>query len=102
MVLPFQVVAELRFGALRAGWGQRRRAGLERYISRGMVVPYTDELAVAWARVTLHAERIGRRLEAGDAWIAATAVHLDLPLLTHDADFRALNYPGLTVVCHAP
>ena len=49
-----------------------------------------------------HARVVGRRLEADDAWVAATASLLNLPLLTHDKDFRDLGYPGLTVICHAP
>ncbi len=47
------------------------------------------------------ARRKGRRMEAGDAWIAATAVLYAAPLLTHDADFVGLDIAGLDVVCHA-
>lgn len=101
VVLPFQVVAELRFGVRLAQWGPRRRADLERFISGCVVAPYSDGLASVWAELMLHAQGIGRRLEAGDAWIAATALHLGRPLLTHDTDFTRLAYPGLTVVCFA-
>jgi predicted nucleic acid-binding protein len=46
----------------------------------------------------VEAERAGRRLEADDAWIAATAIHRRLPLLTHDRDLIDLPINGLTVV----
>lgn len=38
-VLPFTVVAEMRFGAEVAGWGARRRGVLNRLIARTGVVP---------------------------------------------------------------
>ena len=37
-VLPFTVVAEMRFGAEIAGWGARRRGVLETLIQRSGVV----------------------------------------------------------------
>jgi len=37
------------------------------------------------------ARRAGRRLETADAWIAATAVLDDAPLITHNAS----DYPGV-------
>jgi predicted nucleic acid-binding protein len=63
--------------------------------------PYDYELARVWARVCVEAERVGRRLEAGDAWIAATAVHRQIPLLVHDRDFKNLPISGLTVISFA-
>jgi predicted nucleic acid-binding protein len=40
------------------------------------------------------ARRNGRRIETADAWIAATALLYDVPLLTHNkADY--LGVPGL-------
>ena len=43
-VLPFTVVAEMRFGAEVAGWGPRRRAVLERLIDRAVVAPPLREV----------------------------------------------------------
>lgn len=58
-------------------------------------------LTPVWARVITHSKAIGRRLEAGDAWIAATALHRGIPLLNHDLDFVGLELAGLDVVCYA-
>lgn len=75
---------------------------LDRLLAQATVHDVSLEPIDAWVELSCHAARRGRRLEAGDAWIAATAVRLQRPLLTHDADFRDLDYPGLTVICRAP
>jgi predicted nucleic acid-binding protein len=36
------------------------------------------------ANVKAEADRLGRVLQSSDAWIAATAVKLDVPLVSHD------------------
>ncbi len=43
-VLPFVVVAEMRFGAEVAGWGARRRTVLDQLVSRAGVVPPIEEI----------------------------------------------------------
>lgn len=83
-------------------WGAVQRAALGRFLSRFLIVPYDMEPAKAWARVMAHTRAIGRRLEAGDGWIAATAVHHKLVLITHDADFERLGLPDLNVIRHTP
>ena len=98
LVLSFQSVAELLDWAEENKWGPRQRAGLEQFISRFVVIPYEHELARMWARVMTHCRSRSRRLESGDAWIAATAVHRQIPLLTHDRDLTNLEIPGLHVV----
>jgi predicted nucleic acid-binding protein len=39
----------------------------------------------------------GRPIERQDAWIAATALYLDLPLVTHNARHFA-SVPGLQLI----
>jgi tRNA(fMet)-specific endonuclease VapC len=102
LAISFQTVAELRLWGVQKNWGAAARAGLDAFVAGFVVVPYDDELGHQWARVMAAARAVGRRLEAGDAWIAATAVRLDVPLVTHDADFRGLKVRGLTVICHVP
>jgi predicted nucleic acid-binding protein len=49
--------------------------------------------------VTVAAQAVGRRIECADAWIAATALLYDAPLITHNrADY--LGAPGLILVSH--
>jgi len=75
--------------------------GLRRFVSHFVVLPRTMEVAEKWAQVMVGARRRGRRLEAGDAWIAAAAVAYDIQLVTHDQDFVGLEVDGLQVVCRA-
>jgi tRNA(fMet)-specific endonuclease VapC len=99
--LSFQSVAEIWKLAVGRRWGQRRRDELEAFLRRFLIIPYDYELARVWARLSVEAERVGRRLESGDAWIAATAVHRRLTLFTHDRDLKDLPVSGLTVVSFA-
>jgi tRNA(fMet)-specific endonuclease VapC len=101
LAVSFQTVAELWAWAEESRWGAPQRAGLEHFLSRFVVAPYSSDLAQTWARIMTQARRKGRRLEAGDGWIAATAVLYSAPLLTHDSDFVGLEIEGLEVVCHA-
>ena len=97
LYISFQTVAELKFGALKRNWSEQRQQKLTRFLSGVHVVGYTEALAEKWAVVMLEARQAGRRLEAGDAWVAATALLLDIPLLTHDGDFEVEACPSITV-----
>ena len=101
-VISFQTYEELLFGVLIRNWGQRRINELFRYVNAEYaVVGYDSNLVETCARLRAESRRIGRELSAADAWIAATAVLLNCPLLSHDCDFGDL--PGLQVVhCDSP
>jgi predicted nucleic acid-binding protein len=101
LVLSFQTVAELLQWADENNWGKRERSNLDAFIARSVVVPSDHELSRVWAHVMTRCRSRGRRLEAGDAWIAATAIHRRIPLLTHDRDFVDLPLADLKVVCYA-
>ena len=94
--LSFQTVEELRFGALRAGWGPRRMANPEACLSRYEVFHSTDELVLTSARQRRRCRAAGHTLDTADAWIAATAVLLDCPPLSNDRGFAAV--PGLKLL----
>ena len=98
LALSFQSVAELWKLAAKRQWAERRRAELDAFIRRFVIIPYDYELARVWARVCVEAEAAGRPFETGDAWIAATAMHRGLTLFTHDRDFIGRSIAGLTVV----
>jgi tRNA(fMet)-specific endonuclease VapC len=99
--LSFQTLAELRLGALNRRWSATRQHTLQAFVDTLEVVQCTDELCHRWAQVMHEARQAGRRLEAGDGWVAATALLLDVPLLTHDRDFAESAVPSITVICHA-
>ena len=91
LFLASPTVAELRFGALVAGWGEARRRRLETAIGSMTVVPVTDALLTAIAELRHACRLIGHPLAArahsSDLWIAATAVHIRAGLVTADGIF---------------
>jgi predicted nucleic acid-binding protein len=103
LVISFVTVAELRYGALKANWGEARRDALEARLSSMTVVPSDSDLATVYAELRVSCERIGHGLQTkiheADRWIAATAIRFGLPLVSHDGIFQGV--PGLTLI-HEP
>jgi tRNA(fMet)-specific endonuclease VapC len=84
LVLSFMSVAELRMGAISAGWGNRKRMLLEQFI-QGFELSYADnDLCTIWAHIRVDARAAGRPMSPQDAWIAATALALDASLATNN------------------
>ncbi|HQR34351.1 MAG TPA: PIN domain-containing protein [Blastocatellia bacterium] len=81
-------------------WGSNEKQRLETFVQQFLIIPYDVEIAKAWARLNVHCKKIGRRLEAGDAWIAAAAIRFNLPLLNHDRDFIGLNHQQLHLISY--
>ncbi len=95
LAVSFMTVAELFEGASRARWGKRRRAVLESALHSYLVIPSSPELCRRWGEVRY--ERRRQPISGEDAWIAATALVLGCPLITHNAaDFQGVA--GLTVI----
>jgi tRNA(fMet)-specific endonuclease VapC len=84
LIISFQTQAELLRWAISAGWGLRRREQLRSYLQRYVVEGSSDVLCLRWAEAMESGRRNGRPIAAADAWIAATALHLDAPLITHN------------------
>lgn len=93
-VLPFAVVAEMRFGAEVAGWGARRRRMLDRLIARGQTIPPIAEVTDAYVDLRTWCVRSGHGLGAkdheADRWVAAVALAGGLPLASEDSIFDRL------------
>ena len=97
MVVSFMTLAEMRQGSLDAKWGPRKRDVLEAYLAGFTVLHSDDLLCSAWAAVRGESIRKGRQISSADAWIAATALLYDAPLLTHNkSDY--LGVSGLRFV----
>jgi tRNA(fMet)-specific endonuclease VapC len=96
--VAFVTVAELYQWAVSKKWGAPRIAALRNDLRRYTVVPFDDEMAWQWAEVS---SITGRPIEPGDAWVAATALRHNLPLVTHNRrHFEQI--PGLQVISEAP
>ena len=97
--LSFASVAELRFGAMIAGWGETRRRQLEDAIAQCVILSADNAVTVLWAQVKAERQRVGHPIASEDCWVAATALRHGIPLLTHNAkDFGRI--PQLTLVTH--
>ena len=97
--VSFMTVAEVERWAIQYRWGSQRIHWLRLYIERFTVVPSSPDLCRKWAEVMVAAQAAGRRIETADAWIAATALLYDAPLVTHNvSDY--LGVPGLKLISH--
>lgn len=103
VLLAFHTVMELRFGAMRAEWGELRSRRLERRIAELTVVQPDDGMITACAELRAACQRIGLALgdkvHDGDRWIAATAIRLRVPLVSHDGVFK--DVPVLQLITAA-
>jgi tRNA(fMet)-specific endonuclease VapC len=97
LVISFQTEAELLRGAIAANWGEHRRQHLESRIQKYIVQSSSYALSLRWAEAMESARRNGRPIAAADAWIAATALYLDVPLITHNRN-HFLGVDGLTII----
>lgn len=95
-VLPFTVVAEMRFGAEVAGWGARRRGALDRLIASSKVMPPLVEVTDAYVDLRTWCVRNGHGLGAkdheADRWVAAVALAAKLPLASEDVIFDGIPH----------
>ena len=100
LFLAAVTVAELRYGAIVAGWGATRRRRLEQAIDATTVVPVSDALITAVAELRASCRAVAHPLaepaHSHDLWIASTALHIEAPLVTADGVF--VGVPGLKVL----
>jgi len=83
-LISFMTVAEMERWVIQRRWGTQRIELLRTFLQRFTVVPSSPDLCRKWAEVMVAAQAAGRRIETSDAWIAATALQHDAPLLTNN------------------
>jgi predicted nucleic acid-binding protein len=86
-------VGELRAGVLVAPDVQtrdRRLATLTAALALDPV-PVDESVAAHWARLRVVLRQTGQRMPVNDSWIAATAMALDVPVVTQDDDFPVVG-----------
>ena len=96
LALSFMTVAELFQWIAVRNWGESRIKELEKALDDYLVIPVDIELCRKWGYLRAELQTIGKSISAQDAWIAATALRYNLPLISHNArDFDGI--PGLEV-----
>jgi len=93
----FMTIAELRHWTLARNWGAWRREQMEALLTRYTIFYADDDLCRAWAIIVAERERIGRPIDTADAWVAAPAWLLSIPLVTHNIRHFA-DIAGLQVI----
>ncbi len=92
--LSFMSLAELYRWPLERAWGQQKLEAMREHLVGYVVLDSDAEICRQWARIMA---RKGRPVSIQDAWIAATAMRYDCPVVTHNArEFSSIE--GLAVL----
>lgn len=97
LAVAIMTVAEQFQWAATRNWGQARMRLLEETIQNYTILPVDIETCRLWAAVRAQRSAGGHPISSQDAWIAATALHYKLSLVTHNpSDYQGIS--GSTVV----
>ncbi|HEY2129108.1 MAG TPA: type II toxin-antitoxin system VapC family toxin [Streptosporangiaceae bacterium] len=101
--ITFVTLGELTQWAELRQWGRRNRDALDNWLDGVIILPYSEDVARAWGRISAAAIRRGRPRPANDTWIAASALTYGLPLATLNAkDFGDFaEHDGLNLIIPA-
>lgn len=93
-------IGELRAGVLVAETVQARDRRLATLTAALQLdpVPVDEAVAARWARLRVLLRDSGQRMPVNDSWIAATAMALEVPVVTQDADFPDIEGLDVTTV----
>jgi len=98
LAISVVTVGELRAGVLATPDAVTRDRRLETLTAALAMEPIDIDVSVAnaWARLRIKLRDAGLRMPVNDSWIAATAIALQVPVVTQDADYP--NVDGLDVI----
>jgi tRNA(fMet)-specific endonuclease VapC len=96
-IVSFMTIAELDRWALQHAWGEAKRARLEAFLQKYLFSFGDRALCHQWADAVVSARRNGRPIRTADAWIAATALLHEIPLVTHNRS-HYLGVEGLQLI----
>ena len=90
-LLPVPVVGELQYGALNSRRSSENLTEVERLVARCRVLDITAATAAVYARLRLGLKEKGKPIPENDLWIAALCVEHQVPLVTLDGHFDAVE-----------
>lgn len=94
--LPWVVLGELHYGALRAQRREAQLALIREFLQIAILLLPDQSTSERYGQVKAELAGIGKLIPDNDIWIAATARRFDLPLVTRDRHFAAV--PRLTTL----
>jgi predicted nucleic acid-binding protein len=92
--LPVIVIGEYRYGLVRSKLGQRLGRLLDLLIQESVVLPIEEATTHHYARVRQKLRLAGTPIPENDVWIAALAQQHELPIVSRDVHFDAVD-PGI-------
>ena len=97
LAIAIMTIAELFQWATVHRWGNRRIQNMEDSLQRFTILPVDIETCRSWAMVRAHRISLGLPISPQDAWIAATALRYQIPLVTHNVrDYHQI--PNLALI----
>lgn len=93
LAVSFITVGELYRWAIGRNWGTTRFLDLQARLTKVVLLPYNDAVALQWARVQTSIPK-----KDNDAWIAACALAYGCTLVTDDGGFGDIQ--GLKTITH--
>jgi toxin FitB len=98
--ITFVTLGELtKWTAIRS-WGPQRRASLDAWRHRAILLKFDERVATTWGHLQARAQLRGRPRPINDTWIAACCIVAALPLATFNTkdyeDFAA--HDGLVLM----
>ena len=84
LVLSSIVAFELSYGAQKGRWRKANLALLEEFLLDFIVAPFDEKAAHTGGMIRTELEKKGHPIGPMDTLIAAHAVSLDMPLVTHN------------------
>jgi tRNA(fMet)-specific endonuclease VapC len=97
LFISFMTRAELLLWPRQNQWGPKRAEELRKHLELCTTLFPDEQTCGQWVEVSSESRLAGRPITTADAWVAATALQWDLPLIT--ANYRDVEHlPGLTLV----
>lgn len=105
--------AELEALKIKRGWGEPRCKALRTFLEKVIYVDISntdDQIINSYSRIEAYSQRIlpdnngvmlngsAKQMGKNDVWTAATALALDVPLMTADNDFDHLDNTLMSVI----
>ena len=90
------VLGEIEFGVLRSQHVQRNRLALDHWLAAVQVLDVDLDIGLCYGRIRAGLTTAGELIGPNDLWIAAHALSLGVPLISHNLrEFRRV--PDLLV-----
>jgi len=91
LVVPSVVLGEFDFGIRQSRHYRRYVEWLEKSLRNAEVAVVDQETAGLYGEIRLKLKKAGTPIPVNDAWIAASAMQFNLPILSRDAHFDSVT-----------